>query len=85
MSDGVFAIALTSHVLSISAPALPSGHHGELGRRLLDREPEVRSWAISFQRAACERRDEFASRDPSQQAINSMGVPVDGRASASNG
>lgn len=48
LSDGVFAIALTLLVLTISVPMLASGHHSVLGRRLLDREPEFRSYAISF-------------------------------------
>lgn len=48
LSDGVFAIALTLLVLSISVPMLASGHHDALARRLLDRESEFRSYAISF-------------------------------------
>jgi uncharacterized membrane protein len=35
-------------VLNITLPELSSGHHGELGHRLLDRWPEVRSYIISF-------------------------------------
>jgi uncharacterized membrane protein len=48
LSDGVFAIALTLLVLSISVPALSSGHEDELGRRLLDRGSELRSYVLSF-------------------------------------
>jgi uncharacterized membrane protein len=48
LSDGVFAIALTLLVLTISTPALESGHHGLLGRRLLDHSNELTSYAISF-------------------------------------
>jgi uncharacterized membrane protein len=48
LSDGVFAIALTLLVLTISAPALAPDHHGLLGRRLLDRSNELTSYAISF-------------------------------------
>jgi uncharacterized membrane protein len=35
-------------VLNVTVPELGSGHHGELGHRLLDRWPEVRSYIISF-------------------------------------
>jgi uncharacterized membrane protein len=48
LSDGVFAIALTLLVLSITVPVLRSGHEDELGRRLLDRGSEFRSYAVSF-------------------------------------
>ena len=48
LSDGVFAIALTLLVLSISVPALSAGREDELGRRLLDHGSEFRSYALSF-------------------------------------
>lgn len=48
LSDGVFAIALTLLVLSITAPELASAHHSLLGRRLLDRHDQFISYAISF-------------------------------------
>ncbi|TML97912.1 MAG: DUF1211 domain-containing protein [Actinobacteria bacterium] len=48
LSDGVFAIALTLLVLNISFPALAPGHHGDIGRQLLDRRGEIGSYALSF-------------------------------------
>jgi uncharacterized membrane protein len=48
LSDGVFAIALTLLVLSITTPELGAGHHSLLGRRLLDRQDQFTSYAISF-------------------------------------
>ncbi len=48
LSDGVFAIALTLLVLNISFPALGTGHHGEIGKQLLDRRGELGSYALSF-------------------------------------
>jgi TMEM175 potassium channel family protein len=48
LSDGVFAIALTLLVLGISFPELASGHHGEIGRQLLDRRGELASYVLSF-------------------------------------
>jgi uncharacterized membrane protein len=47
LSDGVFSIAMTLLVLSISVPHLV-GADDELGRALRDRWPEFRSYAISF-------------------------------------
>lgn len=35
-------------MLNITVPALSPGHHDELGTRLVDRWPEVRSYIISF-------------------------------------
>ena len=48
LSDGVFAIALTLLVLNISFPALAPGHHGDIGRQLLDRRGEIGSYALGF-------------------------------------
>ncbi len=48
LSDGVFAIALTLLVLNISFPELAPGHHGDIGRQLLDRRGEIGSYALSF-------------------------------------
>lgn len=48
MSDGVFAIALTLLVLSITLPHLRQIHHGILGTRLLHKNGEYLSYAISF-------------------------------------
>src|SRR5436305_12675343 len=48
LSDGVFAIALTLLVLNISFPALAPGHHGDIGRQLVDRRGEIGSYALSF-------------------------------------
>ena len=48
LSDGVFAIALTLLVLNISFPTLASGHHGDIGKQLLDRRGELGSYALSF-------------------------------------
>jgi uncharacterized membrane protein len=48
LSDGVFAIALTLLVLTISTPELSAGHGGGLGDQLLDRDGEFLSYALSF-------------------------------------
>ncbi len=48
LSDGVFAIALTLLVLSIAVPILRPGHTSVLGRRLLHRDQEFVTYAISF-------------------------------------
>jgi uncharacterized membrane protein len=48
LSDGVFAIALTLLVLNISFPELAPGHHGDIGKQLLDRRGELGSYALSF-------------------------------------
>jgi hypothetical protein len=43
LSDGVFAIALTLLVLTITTPELRGSHEGLLGRELLARAPRSRS------------------------------------------
>lgn len=48
LSDGVFSIAMTLLVLSISVPHLAGVDSDGLGRALRERWPEFRSYAISF-------------------------------------
>ncbi|MGN6168367.1 MAG: TMEM175 family protein [Solirubrobacteraceae bacterium] len=48
LSDGVFAIALTLLVLSLSVPSLRAGHTSVLGKRLLHQHDEFVAYAISF-------------------------------------
>src|SRR5205807_1789669 len=48
LSDGVFAIALTLLVLNISFPELGPGHHGDIGKQLLDRRGELGAYVLSF-------------------------------------
>lgn len=48
LSDGVFAIALTLLVLSLTVPILRPGHTSLLGSRLLRRHDEFVAYAISF-------------------------------------
>lgn len=48
LSDGVFAIALTLLVLSITVPHLRSLHEGVLGNKLLHKNGEYLSYIISF-------------------------------------
>jgi uncharacterized membrane protein len=48
LSDGVFAIALTLLVLTISFPSLSGVAHGRLGSALGDRFPQFLSYALSF-------------------------------------
>jgi uncharacterized membrane protein len=48
LSDGVFAIALTLLVLSLTIPTLRSGHTSLLGNRLLRRHDEFIAYGISF-------------------------------------
>jgi uncharacterized membrane protein len=48
LSDGVFAIALTLLVLTITTPELRGSHERLLGRELLARAPEFASYVISF-------------------------------------
>jgi uncharacterized membrane protein len=48
LSDGVFAIALTLLVLSLTVPHLRSLHTGVLGNRLVHKNGEYLSYAISF-------------------------------------
>jgi uncharacterized membrane protein len=48
LSDGVFAIALTLLVLTLTTPALAPGHEGELASRLGDRLETFETYALSF-------------------------------------
>jgi uncharacterized membrane protein len=48
LSDGVFAIALTLLVLTITTPELRGSQETLLGRELLARAPEFASYVISF-------------------------------------
>ncbi len=48
LSDGVFAIALTLLILTISFPALHNPAHGHLGAALEHRGSEFFSYALSF-------------------------------------
>lgn len=48
LSDGVFAIALTLLVLSITLPQLRQLHTGVLGNRLLHKNGEYVSYVVSF-------------------------------------
>lgn len=48
LSDGVFAIALTLLVLSLTLPHVRSLHTGVLGNRLVHKNGEYLSYAISF-------------------------------------
>lgn len=48
LSDGVFAIALTLLVLSLTVPSLAPPHQGLLGTKLLHKRDEFISYGISF-------------------------------------
>jgi uncharacterized membrane protein len=48
LSDGVFAIGLTLLVLNITVPVLGTGHHDQLGSRLLGDRSQFESYALSF-------------------------------------
>jgi uncharacterized membrane protein len=48
LSDGVFAIALTLLVLSLTVPVLKAGHTNRLSHRLLNQHDEFIAYGISF-------------------------------------
>jgi uncharacterized membrane protein len=48
LSDGVFAIALTLLVLSLTIPVLRTGHTNQLGSRLARQHDEFVAYGISF-------------------------------------